>query len=235
MSLFLISPPLEQGLYQMKYLYAVHTYSWGTEQLGYYISFMGGGKAVFLLFVLPGGCVFRVVCRCGLTYQTALIRYFKPKPLAHTTQVVGDHASTKNGKKASSESAPLVRKGKKPKPTRAQLGQEIKFDLMLARCSLMVEMVSHSLVAILPSPTLGLHRVQGVDQSDDFRSQAMFVVASSLSGLGCGALPAIHSVALCMMQVRALDAEVDEEGTGALFGALAVLQTVGQMIIAVSF
>jgi len=223
----------------MKYLYAVHTYSWGAEQLGYYISFMGGGKAVFLLFVLPGGCAsFGVVCRCGLTYQTALIRYFKPKPLAHTTQVVAEHASTKKGKKATSESAPLVRKGKKPKPTRAQLGQEIKFDLMLARCSLMVEMVSHSLVAILPSPSLGLHRVQGLDQGNGFKSQAMFVFASSLSGLGCGALPAIHSVALCMMQVRALDAEVDskdEEGTGALFGALAVLQTVGQMILGVSF
>jgi hypothetical protein len=139
-----------------------------------------------------------------------------------------------------------VRKGKKPKPTRAQLGQEIKFDLRLARCSLMVEMISHSLVTILPSPSLGLNRVQSLDQSsDDFKkSQAMFVAASSLSGLGSGTLPAIHSVALCIMQVRALDAKAgaaagvdskDEEGTGALFGALAVLQAVGQMILGVSF
>jgi hypothetical protein len=174
---------------------------------------------------------------------TALIKYFKPK--AQTTQVVLDHASTKNGKKASSELAqagPLVRKGKKPKPTRAQLGQEIKFDLMLARCSLMMDVISHSLVTILPSPSLRAH---SVDQSNDFkRSQAMFVGASSLNGLGSGALPAIHSVALCMMQVRALDAKAaadgqqevkDEEGAGALFGALAVLQAVGQMILGVSF
>ncbi|KIM39801.1 hypothetical protein M413DRAFT_19586 [Hebeloma cylindrosporum] len=218
---------LSSGLYQIKYLYAVHTYSWGAEQLSYYISFMGGGKAVFLLFILP-----------------SLIKYFKPKPLSHPTQVVEEHGSTRNGKMASSElaqAAPVVRKGKKPKPTRAQLGQEIKFDLMLARCSLMMEMISHSLVTILPSPSLGLNRVlaQGGDSSDFKRSQAMFVGASSLNGLGSGALPAIHSVALCMMQVRALDAKAaapevdskDEEGTGALFGALAVLQAVGQMIL----
>ena len=163
--------------------------------------------------------------------------------MAQTTQVVVDYNYT-NGKKVSSGLAPIVRKGKKPKPTRAQLGQEIKFDLRLARCSLVMEMISHTLVAVLPSPSLGLNRVQNLEDSNDFkRSQAMFVVASSLTGLGSGAVPAIHSLALCMMQVRGLDAKAgqqevdskDEEGTGALFGALAVLQAVGQMILGVSF
>lgn len=216
-----------------------------------------GGRATRLLYLVYGRRKSRVfavyialwVCFCRdlplwTDISTALIIYFKPKPLAQTTEVVGDYGSTKNGKKAT----PLVRKGKKPKPTRAQLGQEIKFDLRLARCSLMMDMISHSLVTILPSPSLGLNRMQNLDQSDDFKkSQAMFVGASSLSGLGSGALPAIHSVALCMMQVRALDAKAaaaedgqqevdskDEEGTGALFGALAVLQAVGQTILGVS-
>lgn len=81
------------------------------------------------------------------------------------------------------------------------------------------------------------------------KSQALFVTASSLTGLGSGAVPAIHSLALCMLQVRALDAaatrsvdgedanlvEGKDEGTGALFGAFAVLQAVGQMILGVSF
>ena len=163
--------------------------------------------------------------------------------MAQTSQVVVDYNYT-NGKKVSSGLAPIVRKGKKPKPTRAQLGQEIKFDLRLARCSLVMEMISHTLVAVLPSPSLGLNRVRNLEGSNDFkRSQVMFVVASSLTGLGSGAVPAIHSLALCMMQVRALDAKAgqqevdskDEEGTGALFGALAVLQAVGQMILGVSF
>lgn len=42
-----------QGLYQIKYLYGSHIYSWGPEQLSYYISFMGGGRALFLLIVFP--------------------------------------------------------------------------------------------------------------------------------------------------------------------------------------
>ena len=79
------------------------------------------------------------------------------------------------------------------------------------------------------------------------KSQALFVAASSLTGFGSGAIPAIHSLALCMLQVRTLDAaacsdsedansvESKEEGTGTLFGAFAVLQTVGQMILGVSF
>ena len=73
----------------------------------------------------------------------------------------------------------------------------------------------------------------------------MFVLASSLSSMGSGAVSAIHSLALCMLQVRALDnaaAAVDgdsnvvgEEGNGALFAAFAVLESIGQMIIGVSF
>ncbi|PFH53010.1 hypothetical protein AMATHDRAFT_118707, partial [Amanita thiersii Skay4041] len=44
---------LSIGLYQLKYLYAEHIYSWGAEQLSYYISFMGGARALYLLFLLP--------------------------------------------------------------------------------------------------------------------------------------------------------------------------------------
>lgn len=80
------------------------------------------------------------------------------------------------------------------------------------------------------------------------KSQALFVAASSLTSFGSGAVPAVHSLALCMLQVRTLDTaacsvdgeganlvESKEEGTGALFGAFAVLQSVGQMILGVSF
>lgn len=37
----------------MKYLYATHIYGWGVRKLSYYISFMGGLKALFLLLLLP--------------------------------------------------------------------------------------------------------------------------------------------------------------------------------------
>ena len=87
----------------------------------------------------------------------------------------------------------------------------------------------------------------GQGQMSFAKSQALFVTASSLTGFGSGAVPAMHSLALCMLQVRTLDAaacsdsedanlvESKEEGTGTLFGAFAVLQAVGQMILGVSF
>lgn len=37
----------------MKYLYAAHTYGWGVRKLSYYITLMGGLKALFLLLLLP--------------------------------------------------------------------------------------------------------------------------------------------------------------------------------------
>lgn len=66
-----------------------------------------------------------------------------------------------------------------------------------------------------------------------------------LSSFGSGLVPATHSLALCILQARALslpdvdgvdglikpDADVE---VGKLFGALAVLQAVGQMILGVS-
>ncbi|PPQ64605.1 hypothetical protein CVT26_002003 [Gymnopilus dilepis] len=206
---------LSTGIFQIKYLYAEHMYGWGAEQLSYYISAMGGARAMWLLFLLP-----------------TLIGFFKPK-------------SKGNGKQPAGQQ-PVV-PGKKPKPTRAQLGQEIKFDLTLTKCSLCIDILSHTLVTILPAPGMREHisaqaplltNTVGLGDATYKQSQAMFVLASSLNGLGSGAVPAIHSLALCMAQVRALDASggvadsaKEDEGTGALFGALAVLQAVGQMIL----
>lgn len=209
---------LSTGLYQIKYLYATHTYQWGAEQLGYYISFMGAGRAVWLLVLLP-----------------TLISFFKPKPKSQTSTTAG---------KKTQDNAVVAANGKKPKPTRAQLGQEIKFDLALTKCSLCVDILAHSLVSIMPGPPqasgFAVSQNLGLGEVSYAQSQAMFVVASSLNGLGSGAVPAIHSLALCITQVRALGASSGESGeatasdvdggVGQLFGALAVLQAVGQMI-----
>lgn len=102
----------------------------------------------------------------------------------------------------------------------------------------MIDIVSNVFVALAPMPTFQVHTLNGSAHSKQ-ESQALFVLATSLGSLGSGAVPAIQSLALCILQVRALDAGAagtpgKETGVGQLFGALAVLQTVGQMIIGVS-
>jgi hypothetical protein len=123
--------------------------------------------------------------------------------------------------------------GKKSKPIKAHLAQEIKFDLLMTRCSFMIELLSNTFVAVSPMPSYKIHGANASSRHSKGQSQTLFVLATSLSSLGSGAVPAIQSLALCMLQVRALDAgEADDgqEGVGSLFGALAVLHAVGQMI-----
>jgi hypothetical protein len=135
----------------------------------------------------------------------------------------------------------ITAKDKKPTPSKAHLAREISFDLLLTRCSLVIDIISNMFVTLAPMPSYTVHSVSGDIPSSHSKqeSQALFVLATSLSSLGSGAVPAIQSLALCILQVRTLDAgaagtPVKDEGVGALFGALAVLQTVGQMILGVS-
>jgi len=41
-------------LFQIKYLYAEHVFSWDAEKLSYYITAVGVARALYLLLVLPG-------------------------------------------------------------------------------------------------------------------------------------------------------------------------------------
>lgn len=112
------------------------------------------------------------------------------------------------------------------KTTTIMLAQEMKFDLLLARMSFIVEIISHTSVASLPNPA----------SSPTTSQTIIFLVASSLSSLSAGVVPAVQSLALCVNQSRALaitnaGGVVHDAGPGKLFGALAVLQASGQMII----
>jgi hypothetical protein len=175
-----------------------------------------------------------------LTSIIVIIATFKPKPkptLSTPTKSTGPND-----------------KSTKPKLTKAQLAREIKFDLSLTRFSLVVDILSQTLVTLSPVPSYKLHssrdgaglqaRATTADTSMA-RSQTLFVFSSMLSSFGSGLVPATHSLALCILQARALslpdvdgvdglikpDADVE---VGKLFGALAVLQAVGQMILGVS-
>ncbi|KAG2149085.1 major facilitator superfamily domain-containing protein [Suillus bovinus] len=202
MSLF--SHMLASGIFQLKYLYAEHIYDWAAEQLSYYISFMGACRASNLLILLP-----------------FLLLKFKPvRPAVSATDAPAD------------PTAPAS----KPKPTKSHLFNEMRFDLRVVRWSMFVDFLSHALVVIVPLPSRGA--------SDAWWSQFMFVGATSLSCMGAGVMPAMQSLALCTLQGRALatkevavrtgeaqehdDVELEP---GKLFGALAVLQAIGQTIL----
>lgn len=90
--------------------------------------------------------------------------------------------------------------------------RSIKFDLTLLRFSLIVEILAHALVVMTSKGS----------------SELLFILFTSIPSLGAGSLPAANSLALSMMKSNG------DTGTGQLFGAFAMLQAVGQMIVGVS-
>ncbi|KAF5350841.1 hypothetical protein D9757_012837 [Collybiopsis confluens] len=225
MFLFMISV----GLYQIKHLYAVHTYNWAPDELSYYISFLAGLRSAALLLLLP-----------------VVISTFKPKPPSESLS-----STTQEGRPSES----------KPKPTKASLASEINFDLILARCCLLVDILAAVLIVVVPSPSKARHlTVNGYwnwIQDSSKRNMMLFVFASGLSSVGSGFIPACQSLALCIVQARKMiergvredgvsEEEEGEEGgavgeqhkqcsdetnTGKLLGALSTLQATGQMIL----
>ncbi|EIN14738.1 MFS general substrate transporter [Punctularia strigosozonata HHB-11173 SS5] len=110
----------------------------------------------------------------------------------------------------------------KPKPakiTSESLAKEMAFDLALVRVSLVIDILSNALVALVPS------------------TPALFTFLSVLSGFGSGVVPALQSLALCIVQRSETFAAADSKtvspgaGKGQLFGAMASVQAIGQQII----
>ncbi|TFK47740.1 hypothetical protein OE88DRAFT_1665352 [Heliocybe sulcata] len=137
-----------------------------------------------------------------------VIALFKPKPKP-AKSVPGTVAS-----------APIAVK-KSGKPTLSQLIHEISFDLVLVKVSFAMDVLSHVLVTLAP-----------ID--DTWASQAMFVGFSNISSFASGVVPAVQSLALCIMQVQAHgqpESDLSKTGSGQLFGAIASLQAAGQMIL----
>ncbi|EGN98789.1 hypothetical protein SERLA73DRAFT_160454 [Serpula lacrymans var. lacrymans S7.3] len=280
---------LSSGVFQIKYLYAEHVYGWAAEKLSYYISFMGGVRALNLLIVLPFVITTFKPIRSTSPSDTSVsvsasasrtLPPTQPKPdlqLAASTSTSYAATSTSQAKAGNNGHDQGVLNVAKRKPTKNDLLREMQFDLLLMRCSIFLDVISHTLVVLAPLPpvsSLGA-RMQGGGEGQGGGggegtgfavSEALFVGATSLSSLGSGVMPAVQSLALCTLQARALvreqakasrrlhdphqrddhevcevaevhDAEDDEEGDaediepGALFGALAVLQAVGQTIL----
>lgn len=127
----------------------------------------------------------------------------------------------------------------KPAPTIPQLLAEMRFDLVVLRCSMIVEFFSHAAVVLAPLPS--------DSHSSTWWSEFFFVGATSLACAGAGVLPAVQSFALSTLYGRALvekEAARIHAGSGStssdfdaisepgkLLGALAVLQAAGSTIL----
>lgn len=213
-------------MYQLKYLYAGHVYGWGAETLSYYISYLGGIRAIWLLVLLP--CKFLAFTVDMILISIVIIATFKPKH-GPSPSAAGASTSSSTG----TTSAPV-----KLKMTKPRLRKEIAFDLFLTRLSLLMDVLANIVITLLPSPGYQTHvLVNGPSSEQTRRSEVMFVLASSLNSLASGVVPAVQSLALCIMQARVLvtggPEDAGDNSTGKLFGALAVLQATGQMILGV--
>lgn len=157
--------------------------------------------------------------KSDLPVITDLIALFKPKP-----KPKANLSHSLSGPASVSAVAIATPSTKKPKPTLAHLAREMNFDMLLLKLSFFVECLSHTLVALSPA-SLG---------------EGFFVAFTTLSSLGSGVIPAASSLALCIMQMQkqastSAGGSDEDGGAGQLFGALAALQAVGQMILGVSF
>lgn len=148
-----------------------------------------------------------------------LIQWFKPKPKPKDKN--GPSTSVSAHATSTSKPSTVPPAGKKPKPTLGQIAKEMNFDLILLRSSFFIECVSHTLVSFIP-PTAGA---------------GPFVAFTTLSCLGTGVIPAVNSLALCILQMQSEASAAaggppqDTTNVGRLFGALASIQCVGQMIL----
>ncbi|KAF7354923.1 hypothetical protein MSAN_01407100 [Mycena sanguinolenta] len=122
--------------------------------------------------------------------------------------------------------------------TMAHIASEMKFDLRLARLCLCIDIFANTAIVLVPAPSL--HQ-NVVTHSQFSTSQTLFVVASSIAAWGTGLLPSTQSLALSILQARALLAESAQEAAifestiGKLLSIIVVVQAVvqglGQMIL----
>ncbi|KAI0084119.1 MFS general substrate transporter [Irpex rosettiformis] len=194
---------LAMGIFQIKYLYAEHVYHWTAEQLSYYITFVGGIRAVQLLFIMP-----YIISTC------------KPKPKQKEPQSVSSSVAVHHSGSPKQHGSVVFAHAKDAKPSLGRLKKEMSFDVLLLRLSLLIDFFSHTLVSLSPADA----------------GQALFVGFTALSSLGSGVQPGVNSLALCILQMRAQASGQSgngegDGGVGRLFGALASLQAVGQMIL----
>ncbi|KAF5315849.1 hypothetical protein D9611_005020 [Ephemerocybe angulata] len=115
--------------------YATATFGWTTETLGYWLSLVGAGRAIWLTVVLP-------IC----------IKIFKPKPI-----IIEIPASSPSRTAVSGEEEPLLSSGASDEAAserRETIRKELhspRFELGVARLSLILEVPAYGLMVLFAS------------------------------------------------------------------------------------
>ena len=151
-----------------------------------------------------------------------VISTFKPKSKPKQPQSASSSVVMHHSMSPKQQGSVVPVQAKDGKPTLGRLRKEMNFDVLLLRLSLLIDCLSHTLVSLSPANA----------------GQAMFVGFTALSSLGSGVQPGVNSLALCILQMRVQASGQSRSGegdggAGRLFGALASLQAVGQMILGV--
>ncbi|TFK30241.1 MFS general substrate transporter [Coprinopsis marcescibilis] len=120
------------GSYTYTFQYAQLTFAWTSETLGYYLSLVGGARAVFLIFVIP-----------------TAIKIFKPAPLIVEVPAPPE---------SHSERQPLLSSTSSNPPDYTSNARMIKkelhsptFELAVARVSLIAEILAYILMGLAPT------------------------------------------------------------------------------------
>ncbi|EJD02383.1 MFS general substrate transporter [Fomitiporia mediterranea MF3/22] len=229
---------LVMASYQYKFQYAAATFGWSSEELGYWLSLVGASRAFYLTIILP-----------------LIIKFFnRPKqaiqlPVEPSEPLINSHSSDPSSSTVVSSpsppSSPTYIRSSSPLPLSPPSANTTEhthpspsphtptFDLHLARFSLLLECICFSIIPLAPS-------------------------AMSFSALGClaawggGFNPAVQALALELYARRGNVEEGSRSGgrgrgmqrggrgknggergeaeTGRLFGALSVVQAMGQQI-----
>jgi len=166
------------GATQLKVQYAIATFGWQAEVLGYWMSSVGVTRAVHLLVILP-----------------LITKVFKPKALAISLPVqLNEPLLPPNANTSSSPSSAR---------TAAQVHAVARFDIRIAHVSLFIDALSYIVLALSEGPSL-------------------FVAGSLLLSFGGGFNPSAQSLAMYL---------TDGNENGKLFGALAVISTLGSQVV----
>ncbi|THH14854.1 hypothetical protein EW146_g5538 [Bondarzewia mesenterica] len=175
--------------------YASAKYRWSTVMLGYWISIVSAARALYLTFIFP-----------------LIIKQFKPTsppirlPVSPLEPLNPNNPTSPSSTTSRSSSSGPGAKSPDDQVRAHEEHHSPSFDLALARGSTLIDIISYTLLPLAPTPIA-------------------FVMASTISSLGAGFSPAVHSLSLELYRRRG--------GTesGELFGAMSVVQALSSQII----